>query len=123
MQQDRITATKDRITAIKRIGYRRQRIGSAFEINGDITVGTFTVGTLLWEHFCGNIYCGNISVGTFTVGTFTVGTFTVRGHHFFVLLVQVCPFILSQKNKKFTIKFNKFIINYTILVLAIFSSS
>ena len=104
---------QDRITAIKRIGYRRQRIGSAFEINGDISVGT-----LLWEH-----YCGNITVGTFTVGTFTVGTFTVRGHHFFVLLVQVCPFILSQKNKKFTIKFNKFIINYTILVLAIFSSS
>ena len=94
MQQDRITATKDRITAIKRIGYRRQRTGSAFEINGDISVGTFTVGT-----------------------------FTVRGHHFFVLLVQVCPFILSQKNKKFTVKFNKFIINYTILVLAIFSSS
>ena len=42
---------------------------------------------------------------------------------FFGLPVQVCPFILSQKNKKFTVKFNKFIINYTILVLAIFSSS
>lgn len=89
------TNEKDRINCNRigllpqRIGYRRQRIGSAFEINGDISVGTFAV----------------------------------RGHHFFGLLVKVCPFILSQKNKKFTIKFNKFIINYTILVLAIFSSS